>query len=374
MGGMARRTEPSARSKQRPGNKADGSLSDQVGEYLHLIFNNSRKLPRRKLPKDKEAARLARRVIHFVAVGWDEDAYRACKRIIEIEPDYSRAHVLWGAKLFEDGLFDDALAAAERGVALEPDYSRAHLLRGRVLYEMGRIEEAISAFDHAAKLEPDYSLIHAAHGAALADNGRPAEGLAAYDRAIEVQPDYDVAHAARGVALFDLGRYEEALAACDRALDINPNNRRAYEFKNEVLSKLHENDGETHYPGYTGARPPPRPDDASRDWMREHDLNTAVKKAKAENLARGKSRLPATHQLATYRALVQTLDLLNPELSQEEGLTRARRLVRAYERVRDRRPKFRDRNEQLQAAFSIINRFEYRQKLKRQAVLKLAAG
>jgi hypothetical protein len=127
---------------------------------------------------------------------------------------------------------------------------------------------------------------------------------------------------------------------------------------------------QSNKPDYIKEAPPPEADDASQLRMRD-DFNTKVKTAKIETLARGKS---ATLQLATYRALLRNVDLLNPELSQDERLTRARRLVRAYERVRERRPKFHDDGAQLRAARSIINRFQYQQKLKREAAHRLAAG
>jgi hypothetical protein len=102
------------------------------------------------------------------------------------------------------------------------------------------------------------------------------------------------------------------------------------------------------------------------------DLNKKVKKAKAENLARGNAR-PSTHQLATYRALVQNVDLLNPELSDDERLRRAKRLVQAYERLRARRPSFHDHNnKQLLAAFSIMNKVKYRRSQAKKAAQKVA--
>jgi hypothetical protein len=104
------------------------------------------------------------------------------------------------------------------------------------------------------------------------------------------------------------------------------------------------------------------------------DFNTQVKQAKAENLAR--ATRPSTHQLATYRALLQHVDLLNPDLAEDERKLRARRLVKAYKRVRERQPKFHDHNRQLRAAFSIVNSDQYQRtgKPKREAAKKLALG
>jgi hypothetical protein len=96
--------------------------------------------------------------------------------------------------------------------------------------------------------------------------------------------------------------------------------------------------------------------------MRDDDFNIRVMKAKAENLARGNPRLPMYHQVANYRALVQHVDLLNPELSEIERKRRAKRLVQAYERVRARKRDFHDHSKQLLAAFSIMNKVKYQRR------------
>jgi hypothetical protein len=124
------------------------------------------------------------------------------------------------------------------------------------------------------------------------------------------------------------------------------------------IRSLYENNsdvdvGESKKPGYTKDAPPSRPDDASQEGMGEHDLNIAVKKAKAENLARVKPRPKRRswrHQLANYKALVQNVDLENPALPLEEQRRRANRLLTAYVRVQNVKQGFTDSNIQLTAA------------------------
>jgi hypothetical protein len=128
---------------------------------------------------------------------------------------------------------------------------------------------------------------------------------------------------------------------------------------------------ESNDAAYTGKAPPSSPADTSAEGMRD-DFNTQVKQAKAETLARVKPR-PSTHQLATYRALVRNVDLLNPELPEDERKRRAKRLVQAYERLRARRPTFHDHNnKQLLAAFSIMNKVKYHRSQARKAAKKAA--
>lgn len=119
--------------------------------------------------------------------------------------------------------------------------------------------------------------------------------------------------------------------------------------------------------GYTHKVPPSKSAAIRRRSRMGDDLNTAVKKTKAETLARGKPRMSTVRQLANYKALIQHVDLLNPELPEDERLRRARRLVRAYERVRERRPKFHDHCKQLLAAFSIVNKVKYPGRKRRKA-------
>jgi hypothetical protein len=119
--------------------------------------------------------------------------------------------------------------------------------------------------------------------------------------------------------------------------------------------------------------PPSSPADTPQpEGMGDDDLNTKVKKAKAENLARAKprpKRRSSTHQLANYRALVQNVDLENPALSVAEQRRRANRLLTAYDRLRDVRPNFKDSNPQLTAARR-IKKAAHRE---RQNVAKVAA-
>lgn len=123
---------------------------------------------------------------------------------------------------------------------------------------------------------------------------------------------------------------------------------------------------ESKNPGYTGYLPPSQPADTSQPGMGDDlntevkkartevvrrgrdDFDTEVKKAKAENLARAGAS--AALQLATYEALVKNVDLFNPELPPDERLTRARRLLGAYDRLRRANPDFKDSNAQLTEA------------------------
>jgi hypothetical protein len=168
----------------------------------------------------------------------------------------------------------------------------------------------------------------------------------------------------RSLVVFDLNTLSEAITKGTRK-------RPTIELVGTDRVALNMVVGESKAADYTVDAPPSSPADASREGMRD-DFNTQIKQAKAEHLARAKSR-PAAHQLATYRALRETVDLLNPDLSEAEGKRRAKQLVQAYERLRDRRPGFHDKgNRQLLAAFSIMNKVKYRRGQAKKAAQKAA--
>jgi tetratricopeptide (TPR) repeat protein len=275
------------------------------------------------------------------------------------QPDSAwAAEVSWLAasrvsKLLGDGRFDKALAVANREIERQPDFGLAYAARAGVVIEAA-ISRAVTTSSYEAEAESFK------------------EALADCDRAIELAPEYPGPFGLRSLALRGLKQFDEADAAFRRAVALAPKN------DPEWQSFLRRQCGfdESKPPGYTGKRPPSQADDTSQLEMGGDDFNIQVKQAKAEVLARAKPRpkpRSSTLQLATYRALAQNVDLLNPKLPEAERLQRARRLVHAYERVRERRPKFHDHNNpQLLAAFSIINKVKYRRSQAAKAAQKAA--
>jgi hypothetical protein len=87
---------------------------------------------------------------------------------------------------------------------------------------------------------------------------------------------------------------------------------------------------ENKKPGYTRKGPSSSPADTSTEGMRD-DFN--------RDLA-----------VSRYELLARHVDLLNPRLSEAVKLTRAERLLKAYSRLRQAEPDFRDTGEQLRAA------------------------
>ena len=101
----------------------------------------------------------------------------------------------------------------------------------------------------------------------------------------------------------------------------------------------------------------------------------AAKKAAREQTARAADDtrpldLTAVRLLAVYETLVLTSNLLNSDLGQDERLRRARTLRRTYECLRKRNPDFHDDSDQLRAAWSIINKFQFQRRKAKAGHLK----
>jgi predicted O-linked N-acetylglucosamine transferase (SPINDLY family) len=124
--------------------------------------------------------------------------------------------------LRDEGRFDDAIAACRRAIELKPDYPEACNNLGNALNDSGRFDEAIASYRQAIQLKGDHPEVHNNLGIALRGTGRLDEAVASYRRAIELKPDYPEAHNNLGNALKEMGQLDEAIAAYRRATVLRP--------------------------------------------------------------------------------------------------------------------------------------------------------
>jgi tetratricopeptide (TPR) repeat protein len=237
----------------------------------------------------------------LAAVGDLPGAMAAYRKAIELKPDHSQAHQNLGGVLYETGQIPEAMAYCSKAIELKPDYAKAHYLRGLIFGKTRQPTEGIAAFRKAIDAEPQFAYAHFYLGVALGVTGQKPEAMIALRKAIalKLHPDDAAdAHYFLGRMLSEAGEIPEAIAALRKALpeDNRRNNVTA------LLNKLIEQEGKNNTDAskassYTDDAPPSEAAVTPPLRMRD-DLNTAVKKAKAETLARARPRLPATHQLA----------------------------------------------------------------------------
>lgn len=171
----------------------------------------------------------------YVDVERYEEALACLDKIVGLEPDgkttwgfYERAYVLYHL-----GRGAEAIANLNRVIEMDPDYMKAHFSKGVMLadqYSMRRdpvvLKNALRCYDEAARAdEKDCDSLYN-KGLLLAEARRMDEAIACYDEAIRRDPGYYRAITSKGDALLGSGKYDMAIACYDRALQVAPDHPR----------------------------------------------------------------------------------------------------------------------------------------------------
>ena len=153
------------------------------------------------------------------------EALAAYRTVLEIDPEYARAHVGLGDSLFQLRRYAEALDALARAVALQPelpDAGSVHRLMGRAAHELGRPAEAAEHYERALQLDPRDAEAIDRLALVRFEQQRYEEALVLYGRRAEITPTNAQTHANLGVTLYYLGRAEEAFGRFERALSLDP--------------------------------------------------------------------------------------------------------------------------------------------------------
>jgi adenylate cyclase len=136
--------------------------------------------------------------------------------------------------------FSEAIRWQRRAIELDPNFSRAHMALVRSLY-------ARFMFGHDGDIQRDRAEIEAAAARAMALDdrdayahyagflakmfaGRPVDALAEAQRAIDLNPNFALGHMALGWARVMSGHFSEALDPLHTALRLSPHDPLAYMF------------------------------------------------------------------------------------------------------------------------------------------------
>jgi len=106
---------------------------------------------------------------------------------------------------------DEAARAYRRALELDPALADAHVNLGRLLHERGAVHEATEHYRAALEADPASARAHYNLGVALEDLGEPDGAARAYHEALDRDPELAVAH-------FNLSRLFEAAGASAQAL------------------------------------------------------------------------------------------------------------------------------------------------------------
>jgi len=142
------------------------------GDAYTLLVTWDAMLPVDGLPKAKAAARRALEIddtlgealaglAHTMLHSWEfDDAERAFKRAIDLNPSYPSTHLWYSEYLAAMGSFDEAISAIRQGQRLDPLSSVLNSEVGWVYLLARRYDEAVEQLRKAIEMDPEFWLAH----------------------------------------------------------------------------------------------------------------------------------------------------------------------------------------------------------------------
>jgi tetratricopeptide (TPR) repeat protein len=142
------------------------------------------------------------------------NAIQACDRTGR---SYSKAPFNLGAILMEQGRNDEALVAFGKVIQWEPENSKAYNYMGRIYREKGDWSTALMNFSLAIQKEPNWWEPYFQQANVLNSMGDYVSAIQAADKALERQPGNGGALYEKGIALKNQEKWDEATAVFQQA-------------------------------------------------------------------------------------------------------------------------------------------------------------
>ena len=157
-----------------------------------------------------------------------EEAERAYRRVLELEPDSAPAFNNLGNLYQETGAFEKAEKAYRRALEILPSYPEALVNLATFYSRQGRVSAALELYREALPLSPNREEIYNNMGTAYLRNGDYVEAEGVLRRAFELNPTAPGILFNLGGALEGQGRDDEAVVAYERSVGIDETYARSY--------------------------------------------------------------------------------------------------------------------------------------------------
>jgi TolB-like protein/DNA-binding winged helix-turn-helix (wHTH) protein/Flp pilus assembly protein TadD len=178
--------------------------------------------PQEELAKAKEAATKAQEIddalveahvalsgIHFW--GWDwAGAEREGKRALELNPNYSWAHLRYAHTLSNLGRHEEALAEARRAVELDPSDVSMNTFMGQFLYQARQYDQAVEQLRKALELDATNWVARLNLGMTYVQKGMYQEAVTEFQQAREFSDSGSVTTNVMGHVYALSGKRDEA--------------------------------------------------------------------------------------------------------------------------------------------------------------------
>jgi eukaryotic-like serine/threonine-protein kinase len=150
-------------------------------------------------------------------------ARQAAEKALELDPGLSEAHTSMGLVLLVfDWDFPNAERQLRRAIDLNPNYSLAHHVYGEYLWCMGKYDDSLRESRKALELQPFQALSRYNLGFSLMFAKQYSESETEFRKIIEMDPSFSLAHFGLGTVLGVEHKYEEAAAEMEKAVRASP--------------------------------------------------------------------------------------------------------------------------------------------------------
>jgi serine/threonine protein kinase/Flp pilus assembly protein TadD len=145
-------------------------------------------------------------------------AQAEAKNALAIEPDFANAYASLGYCLTNYfWQFQEAEKAFKRAIELNPSYSTAYHWYGLYLLTNRRFDEAIEMLKHAEKLDPISLIINTNLGLAYSVAGQQDKAIEELNKTLTLEPNFALAHFRLGETYLQKGDYVAAILEFQKA-------------------------------------------------------------------------------------------------------------------------------------------------------------
>lgn len=166
----------------------------------------------------------------FYIQGQYDQAIAACRRALDLKPNWPLVYVTMGNVSQGRGQIEEAIQCYTKALEYNPNLAQAHANLGSMFYKQGKLESAITSYQQAISLKPDLIAVYVNLARTLRQLGRESEALMVEQKASQIN-----ASTGGGTNLYNQGNHlanegklEEAIALWQQAIVAEPNLAEAY--------------------------------------------------------------------------------------------------------------------------------------------------
>jgi tetratricopeptide (TPR) repeat protein len=172
--------------------------------------------------------------------GDNAGAVRLYTGAITADPSLYQAHYQRSIAYLATGKTAEAETDLRRVLQLAPEFARAHRALGQLLLDRGDTDEAKLQLARAVELEPSLPGVRVYYASALIKTGDPVRAAEQLRLAIQQGDSPAFSNALLGVAEERQGNIEAAMEAYSRAIELNPDEPTAREGRARLLAERGE--------------------------------------------------------------------------------------------------------------------------------------